>query len=229
MIKDIVIYNDPKSSVSEAYRTLRSNIQFSLVDQESSIIAVTSCGPGEGKSTVIANLAVAMAQAGKRTLLIDCDLRKPIIHKKFGASNTHGLTTLLLKESTIEESIFRVDVPNLEIIPSGPIPPNPSEMLGSKNMKKLLSDLKGAFEVILIDTPPVLVVSDTFVLSPSIDGTLIVAAYGTTEKAAILKAKDSLVKVGAKILGVVENKIPDNARGYGYGSSKYYNSYYSGD
>jgi len=232
MIKDIAIFEDPKSQISEAYRTLRSNLQFSLVDKESSIIGVTSCAPREGKSTVISNLAVAMAESGKRTLLIDCDLRKPTIHKRFGISNSHGLTSLLLKESTLEQGIHRTEVENLTVIPSGPIPPNPSEILGSENMRKLLGKVRETFDIILIDTPPVLGFSDVFALTPSIDGTLLVAVYGNTEKAAILRAKDAHEKAGTTILGIVENKIPESASKYGYGygySSKYYNSYYSED
>lgn len=227
MIRDLIAYSEPKSSAAEAYRTLRTNLQFSMLDKESNIIAVTSCEPGEGKSTIVSNLAISLAQSGKKVLLIDCDLRKPIIHKKFGISNASGLTSLLLKESTLEETIYKVDIPNLGLIPSGAVPPNPSEILGSKKMSKALEELRNYFDIILLDSPPVLVVSDLHVLASTIDGILLVASYGVTEKNAILRAKESIVKVGGKVLGVVENKIPQDAKGYGgYGYSQY-KGYYS--
>lgn len=231
MIKDLIAYSDPKSAAAEAYRTLRTNLQFSMLDKDSNIIAVTSCAPGEGKSTIVANLAVSLAQSGKKVLLVDCDLRKPTIHKKFGISNASGLTSLLLKESTLEEAIYKVDIPNLGLIPSGPVPPNPSEILGSKKMGKILEDLKNYFDVILLDSPPVLVVSDLHVLASTLDGILLVATYGVTEKNAILRAKESIIKVGGKVLGVVENKIPQDAKGYGYSGYGYgkYQGYYSSD
>lgn len=231
MIKDLIAYNDPKSAAAEAYRTLRTNLQFSMLDKDSNIIAITSCEPGEGKSTIIANLAVSLAQSGKKVLLIDCDLRKPTIHKKFGISNSSGLTSLLLKESTLEEAIYKVDIPNLGLIPSGPVPPNPSEILGSKKMGKILEDLRNYFDIILLDSPPVLVVSDLHVLASTLDGILLVATYGVTEKNAILRAKESILKVGGKVLGVVENKIPQDAKGYGYGGYGYgqYKGYYSSE
>lgn len=231
MVRDLIAYNDPKSSAAEAYRTLRTNLQFSMLDKDSNIIAITSCEPGEGKSTIISNLAISLAQSGKKVLLIDCDLRKPIIHKKFGISNTTGLTSLLLKESTIEEAIYKVDIPNLGLIPSGPVPPNPSEILGSKKMGKILEELRNYFDIILLDSPPVLVVSDLHVLASSVDGILLVATYGITEKNAILRAKEGILKVGGKVLGVVENKIPQDAEGYGYSGYGYgqYKGYYSSD
>jgi len=202
-----------------------------MLDKDSNIIAVTSCVPGEGKSTIVANLAVSLAQSGKKVLLVDCDLRKPTIHKKFGISNASGLTSLLLKESTLEEAIYKVDIPNLGLIPSGPVPPNPSEILGSKKMGKILEDFKSYFDVILLDSPPVLVVSDLHVLASTLDGILLVATYGVTEKNAILRAKESIIKVGGKVLGVVENKIPQDAKGYGYSGYGYgkYQGYYSSD
>jgi capsular exopolysaccharide synthesis family protein len=202
-----------------------------MLDKDSNIIAITSCAPGEGKSTIVANLAISLAQSGKKVLLVDCDLRKPTIHKKFGISNASGLTSLLLKESTLEEAIYKVDIPNLGLIPSGPVPPNPSEILGSKKMGKILEDLKNYFDVILLDSPPVLVVSDLHVLASTLDGILLVATYGVTEKNAILRAKESIIKVGGKVLGVVENKIPQDAKGYGYSGYGYgkYQGYYSSD
>ena len=229
MIRDLVTYSDPKSAAAEAYRTLRTNLQFSMLDKESNIIAITSCAPGEGKSTIISNLAVSLAQSGKKVLLIDCDLRKPTIHKKFGISNKSGLTSLLLKESTLEETIYKVDIANLGLIPSGPVPPNPSEILGSKKMGKVLEELRAYFDIILLDSPPVLVVSDLHELASTLDGIILVATYGVTEKAAILRAKESILKVGGKVLGVVENKIPEDAKEYGYGGYGQYKGYYSSD
>ncbi|WP_027631821.1 CpsD/CapB family tyrosine-protein kinase [Clostridium hydrogeniformans] len=227
MIRDLIAYSNPKSQAAESYRTLRTNIQFSTLDNESNVIAITSCGPGEGKSTVISNLAITMAQSGKKVLLIDCDLRKPIIHKKFGISNLKGLTSLLIKDSKVEDVIQRVNINNLGVITSGPVPPNPSEILGSKNMKNLIEEFKKYFDVILLDAPPVLVVTDAQVISKVTDGMILLAAYGVTEKQALERAKDNIVKVNGKLLGVVMNKIPEKEGSYyGYGS---YGDYYSDD
>ncbi|MBU3142582.1 CpsD/CapB family tyrosine-protein kinase [Clostridium sp. CF012] len=209
-----------KAQVAEQYRTLRTNIQFSSLGDEVKIIVITSSLPCEGKSTIISNLAITMAQIDKRVVVVDCDLRKPSIHKKFLLSNVQGLTNILAQGKKIEEIISTTNVPNLYVITSGPIPPNPSELLGTPKMKDILEELTETFDIILIDTPPILSVTDAQILSSLAQGTIIITSYGKLEKKLLLSAKENIEKVGGKILGVVINKIPEKAKGH-------YNNYYS--
>lgn len=202
-----------KSQISEQFRTLRTNIRFSSLGDEIKSIIVTSSLPGEGKSTVISNLALAMASSGKKVVIMDCDFRKPNIHKRFSLSNSKGLTNILVQDKKLEEIIIATDVTNLYVLTSGPIPPNPSELLGSNNMKTILNDLINIFDIVLIDTPPILTITDAQILSALSQGTIIVSSYGKTEKNELLSAKENIDKVGGKILGVVINKIPEKNNG----------------
>lgn len=222
--KNLITFKNPKSPISESYRTLRTNIQFSNIDKAIKTLLITSATPGEGKSTTIANLANTMAQANKKVLLIDCDFRKPTIHKKFQISNLHGLTNILVGEKELGEVInVHEDVDNLHILTSGPIPPNPAELLGSDRMKEILEELKTRYDMILIDTPPVGVVTDAAVLSTNVDGVVLVVAAKQTEIDVVKSAQDLLQKVNANILGVVMNKIDINERSYyKYRYYKYY-------
>ncbi|WP_298841023.1 CpsD/CapB family tyrosine-protein kinase [Clostridium sp.] len=223
MLKKLITLKNPKSRTAEAFRTLRTNIQFSSLDKELQTIAVTSSGSGEGKSTVIANLAITMAESGKKVILVDCDLRKPSIHKKMGISNALGLTNVLVQDVKKEDCMVKTEVDNLLILTSGPIPPNPAELLGSKKMRAFIEALKDEFDLILIDAPPVLAVTDAQILSTVVDGVIFVASYGEAQKNAIVDAKQLIDKVGGKILGVVFNKVPNEACGY---HGKYYKGYY---
>lgn len=223
MLKDLITFKKPKAREAEAYRTLRTNIQFSSLDKELKTIVVTSSAPGEGKSTIMANLAITIAQSGKRVLLMDCDLRKPTVHKKMGISNTTGMTSMLVKKMDPTDCIKPTEVHNLYLLTSGPIPPNPAELLGSKRMKAMLEELKKAFDIVLIDAPPVLAVTDAQILSTMADGILLVTAYGQAEKEAVINAKKLIDKVEAKLLGVIMNKVPMKSKGY-YGT--YYNYEY---
>ena len=223
MLKNLISLKNPKSQAAEAFRTLRTNIQFSSLDDDIKSLVVTSTGPSEGKSTVMANLAVTMAQSGKRVVLIDCDFRKPTVHKKFGLSNSQGLTNVLAQDKKILECIIGTNVPNLYVITSGPTPPNPAELLGTKKMKSILNEISCTFDMVLIDAPPVLAVTDAQILSTLANGTIFVASYGQAEKYALVKAKESIEKVGGKVLGVVINKIPEQSKGY-YGKYYYYGS-----
>lgn len=225
MFNGLITFENPKSRAAEAFRTLRTNIQFSSVDGNYKTIVVTSTSPGEGKSTVISNLAMTMAQSGKKTLLIDCDLRKPTVHKKLGIPNQNGLTSVLSGDKTLQETLFPTTVPNLHVLTSGPIPPNPSELLGSKKMRSFIKELEQVFDVILLDSPPVVAVTDAQVLSTLCQGVILVASYGSTQKVGLVRAKDLLKKVEANILGVVINKVHEKTDHYYYG--KYYNSYYT--
>lgn len=216
MLNDMISIKNPKSHAAEAFRTLRTNIQFSSLDEDIRTIVVTSTQPGEGKSTVISNLAVTMAQSGKKVLLIDCDLRKPTIHKKLGVSNKEGLTSVLSKEKGLDEVIKSTDIKNFYILTSGPIPPNPADLLGSKKMKSLVEELHEFFDVILMDAPPVLAVTDAQVLSTFCNGVVFVVSHGQAEKQAVVRAKELIDKVGGKIIGVVINKVPSNTKSYYY-------------
>lgn len=224
MLKNLIALKNPKSRASEAFRTLRTNIQFSSLDNNVKSIVVTSSGPNEGKSTIMSNLAITIAQGGKRVAIVDCDLRKPTVHKKLGLPNSEGLTNMLVQDLKLEDCIMPTKIANLYALTSGPTPPNPAELLSSKKMKVILTELTQVFDMVLIDAPPVIAVTDAQILSTLVEGVLLVAGYGQAEKFGIVKAKELLDKVGAKILGVVINKVPESSENYYYG--KYYSSYY---
>lgn len=206
--RNLVAFYKPKSTTAEQYRTIRTNIDFSQVSGELKTIMVTSAGPGEGKSTTAANLAAVMAQQGKHVLLIDADLRKPTMHYTFRLSNTNGLTTLLTKRTTFDETIQSTEAENLFVLTSGPIPPNPAELLSSPAMSSFINHALTLFDTVILDTPPVLAVTDAQVLANLCDGTVFVVRSGATEKEAATKAKDLLTKAKARVLGVVLNGKP---------------------
>ncbi|MFE7063730.1 CpsD/CapB family tyrosine-protein kinase [Sutcliffiella sp. NPDC057660] len=210
----------PKSPISEQYRTIRTNIQFSLVDQQLRSIMVTSSGPAEGKSTTASNMAVVFAQQGKKVLFVDADLRKPTAHYTFQQENFKGLTTVLTKQSELIETIKATRIANLDILTSGPIPPNPAELLSSRAMEELLAAAYKQYDMIVFDTPPVLAVTDAQVLANKCDGTILVVASGSTDKDRAAKAKELLESAKAKLLGVVLNrkKQKDSSYYYYYGT-----------
>jgi len=213
----LITHLNPKSPIAEQYRTIRTNIDFSIADRNLRSLVVTSSGPGEGKSMTTANLAVVMAQQGRKVLLVDADLRKPTVHYTFRLVNTEGLSNLLTKRAKLTDVLTKTDVDNLYVITSGPIPPNPAELLSSRAMHELMTQALGIFDIIIFDTPPVLAVTDAQILSSQADGTVLVVASGTTEKDAALEAKDLLQKSQARILGVVLNRQPiKNSRYYYY-------------
>lgn len=217
--RTLVTHTSSRSPVSEQYKTIRTNIQFSSLDQQIRSIVVTSSGPAEGKSTTAANLAVVFAQQGKKVLLMDGDMRKPTVHYTFQLPNLTGLTNVLSKQTEFANAIKKTEVENLSVLVTGPIPPNPAELLGSQSMDKLMEDLYDAYEVILIDTPPVLAVTDAQILANKCDGTILVVNSGRTHVDAAVKAKDLLETVNAKLLGVVLNqkKMSDSNYYYYYG------------
>ncbi len=214
--RSLVTMLNPKSPISEQYRTIRTNIEFSTVDEDMRLIMVTSSGPGEGKSTTTNNIAVVFAQQGKKVLLVDSDLRKPTAHYSFRVDNHTGLTNVLTKQEKLEHAIRETDQENLYLLPSGPIPPNPAEMLGSKAMDQFLNDVKDSFDVVVFDTPPVLAVTDGQVLANKVDGVVLVVSSGKTETEAALKAKETLMNSKAKLLGVVLNNIKRTESQYYY-------------
>jgi capsular exopolysaccharide synthesis family protein len=203
--RSLITHKNPKSPISEQYRTIRTNIQFASVDTEIKALMITSSGPGEGKSTTVANLAVVLAQQGKSVLLVDADLRKPTVHYTFRVSNVYGLTTVLTRQGSLASVIQKTQVPDLDVLPSGPVPPNPSELLNSKAMEATLEELKGKYDYILFDTPPVLAVTDAQILANRCDGVVLVVTSGKTQNEGALKAKELLDNANAKIIGTVLN------------------------
>ncbi|KRF21596.1 CpsD/CapB family tyrosine-protein kinase [Paenibacillus sp. Soil787] len=220
--RPVITMINPKSPISEGYRTLRTNIQFSSVDKHYQTLMITSSEPMEGKSTTINNLAVVYAQMNKKVLLIDADLRKPTAHHTFQVSNRHGLTDLITNQCSLEMAIKETDIPNLYILTAGSIPPNPSEILASQKMSGQLDELKELFDFILIDTPPVLAVSDAQIIATKCDGVILVVDAGKVKRELVQKAKSSLEFVKAHILGVVLNKISQKEIANSY-------SYYGGE
>ncbi|MFT7828724.1 CpsD/CapB family tyrosine-protein kinase [Priestia megaterium] len=217
----LLAHNSPKDPVAEQYRTIRTNIQFSNVDQDIKTIVVTSSGAEEGKSTTTSNLATVYAQQGLNVLLIDADLRKPTGHYTFRLENHIGLTNVLTRQSTLAQAVQESEIPHLSVLTSGPIPPNPSELLASAQMAELLKEMKEQFDMIIFDTPPILAVADAQILANQVDGTILVVSSGKTEKDAALKSNELLSNAKGKLLGVVLNnrKVEEGNYYYYYGSN----------
>lgn len=213
----LVALSQPHSAAAEAYRTLRLNIQFASPDRPLHTLLATSTSPDDGKSTTIANLAITLAQTGHRTILVDADLRRPSLHRLFGLQNEHGLTSLMLVngDKNAANTVQRTSVENLAVLTSGPLPPNPSELLSSRRMAEVIEGLQGAAEYVLFDTPPVIAVSDAAVLAPQVDGCLLVINAGRTKRDLARRAKATLEKVNANIVGVVLNNAKEEG-GYSY-------------
>lgn len=222
-MRDIIVQNNPKSPISESYRTLRTNIQFANVDETMRTILVTSTSPGEGKTTTLTNLAAAMAQDGKKVLVIDCDMRKPRIHKVFEISNQKGLSDILMKRCDATDAIVSVKEMGLDVIPAGIIPDNPSELLNSASMRSFIQNVRNIYDYVFVDTPPVIPVTDAMIMSRYIDGVVLVISHGKTQIDMAKNAVEQLRSVKANILGVTLNRIPVTD------SKAYYNYYYYAD
>lgn len=219
--RSLITHYEKKSPISEQYRTIRTNIQFSAVDTNYKTIVVTSSGPGEGKSTTVANLAVVFAQQNKKVLLIDSDLRKPTVHYTFQIDNTVGVTNVLTGQASLDVAIKPTEIEHLDILTCGPIPPNPAEMLGSEAMKKLLIEASEQYDIIFIDSPPVLAVTDAQILANLADGVILVVKSGQTETEMAIKSKELLGQAKGKLLGVVLNhkELKQNHYYYYYGNN----------
>ena len=214
-----VVEQRPKSVAAEAYRTLRTNIQYSSFDKQMQTIVVTSAEMAEGKSTVAGNIGLSFAQDEKKVILIDCDLRKPSVHKNFKVSNLVGVSEVLLGKTTFEEAVQQRNE-NFYFLTSGKIPPNPSEMLGSAAMENLIAKLRKEFDIIVLDTAPLQAVTDAQILSTKVDGTILVTRAEKTRREAVIEAKQLLDKVGANLIGSVLHAV-NNSKGkyyYYYGS-----------
>ncbi len=225
---ELVLVHSPKSTASESFRGIRTAVLFSSADVPPQVLLITSAGPEEGKSLLVANLALTLALAGAKVLVIDCDLRKPRVHKLFGIGREKGLTSVLVGSADLAESIVAsAAVPGLDILPCGPIPPNPAEIVGSKKLRNLIDGLKGQYQHILIDSPPVTAVTDALLLSQAVDSTILVIRAGVTPKPIVVNGLEQLRSVNAHVLGAVLNGIKTGKDSYYY--YQYYYYYYGED
>jgi capsular exopolysaccharide synthesis family protein len=214
--------------MAEAYRHLRTSLLLSSAGNPPRTILVTSSQPSEGKTTTAVNTAFMLAQTGAEVLIIDCDLRRPRLHANFNLANTRGLTNFLSGECSIDDVLQTYDgVPNLKLLTSGPVPPNPAELLGSEQMRNLLKSLSGRFAHIVVDSPPAISFTDASILSTFVDGVILVIHGGRSSRAVVRRAKQQLLDVGANIFGVVLNNVKAESHEY-YGAG-YYSSYYQGE
>ena len=220
------VSENPRSPVSEAFRTLRTNLEFAAVDHPLKSLLIVSVHPSEGKSTIAANLAVTLAQGGKHVFLLDADLRRPHIHRFFGLTNRAGLSDLFRDTVSLADVTRPWSDPNLCIVTSGDIPPNPADLLGSKKMETILSTAKKTADIVIVDAPPFLV-ADASILAARVDGVLLVIRPGKTPADAALSTLEQMKRSGARIVGVVMNRIPRN-RPYYYGGYRHYTAYYKG-
>jgi len=211
----LIALRDPRSPAAEAYRTLRTNIQFSSLDKPLQTLLATSTAPDEGKSTTIANLAVTMAQAEQRVILVDCDLRRPTLHTLFDLPNDAGLTSLILAQEDAEIPLQDTGVAGLSLLASGPLPPRPADVLGSRRMEVVVGRLRAEADIVLFDTPPVVAVIDAAVLATKVDGVLLIFQANQTSRDRARQARQILERVKANIVGVVLNNAPAE-QGYGY-------------
>jgi capsular exopolysaccharide synthesis family protein len=220
----IYVAKNPRSPVAEAFRSLRTNLEYSSVDKPARTILVTSSGELEGKSTIAANLAIVEAQSGKNVIIVDADMRRPKVHVLFNKSNRRGLSDVVTGKLRIDDVVKTYDqVENLSIITCGTIPPNPSELLGSERMSQTIKDLEERFDLVIFDTPP-MIVSDAQILSSKVDGVIFVVIPGQTRAIAALRPMEELRRIGSSVMGVVANKIP-KSRDYYYGGYNYYSPY----
>ncbi|PGT97405.1 CpsD/CapB family tyrosine-protein kinase [Bacillus cereus] len=215
-IRQLITHQEPKSRITEQYRNIRTNIEFTSVDNNIRSIMVTSANPGDGKTMTVSNLAVVFGQQGKKVLVIGADLRKPSIQDLFAVHNSNGLTNVLSGQANIMQCIQKTDIENVYVMASGPIPPNPAELLGNRVMDEVLLEAYNMFDIVLIDTPPVLAVTDAQILADKCDGIILVVRSEKTEKDKIVKTKQLLDKASGKILGVVLNDKKEEQEQYGY-------------
>lgn len=209
---------NPKSPAAEAFRILRTNLQFSTVEKPFRTLLVTSAGPSEGKSTMVANLGMVMAQAGARVIIVDCDLRQGDQHRIFNLPNGIGLTDVLAGRTGLDRVLRDTREMKLKVVTSGSMPPNPAELLGSDKMREVLENLTGMVDIVLLDSPPALMVADASLLSSIVDGVVLIIKAGKTKIEAIRQAKERLNKANARIMGTVLNAVEGSNNYYNYDS-----------
>ena len=212
---NLITLTDPRSPVSEAYRTLRTNLSFYSLDNPLRSLVVTSPASGDEKSVAVANLAVTMAQSGRRTVLVDCDLRRPSLHTFFNLSNDTGLTSMILNDDA-KPPLQTTSVDNLWLLASGPKPPNPADLLGSRKIDQLIEALTAAYDVVLFDAPPVIAVTDAAVLGAKVDGVLLIISAGKSRRDHAERAKETLEKAKVRIIGVALTNAPKDSGVDGY-------------
>ena len=212
--------------VAEAYKMIRTNLLFTLANANSKIVVFSSAEPSAGKSTLSSNLAIVMAQTGAKVLLIDADMRKPVLHRNFRVSKTLGLSKILGNLNKVDECVHHNVAPNLDLIPSGSIPPNPSELLGSDRMKQLLAQAEEQYDYIFVDSPPLGVVADVLVVAPQSAGVVLVARQKQTTYDELEKCVETIKQINATMLGVVVTDVHSETSGYmRYDNKRYYRSY----
>ena len=219
---ELIVHRYPTSGIAEAARAIRTNVTFMSPDEPFRTLLVTSAGPSEGKTTVACFLATAMAQAGQRVLLVDCDMRRPRVHRVFDGRNDAGITSLLVDQGTLDDVVVETEVPNLTVLPTGPVPPNPAELLQSAKFAKLLKLLQERFDRVILDSPPICPVTDAAVLATQVDGTVLVIRSFKTTKEFAKQGRRALTDVGAHVAGAVLNAVDLGRRTYGYYHYYYY-------
>lgn len=216
-LNELITVSDPRSPISEAYRTLRTNLDFTSLDRPLRTLVVTSAGVGEGKSTTLANLAVVSAQAGRRITLVDADLRRPTLHEIFGLDNSVGLTTMMMDEALLTSPPLQATgIVGLTVLTSGPLPPNPAELMGSRRMEEVIATLAGQADQVLFDTPPVVAVTDAAVLATRVDGVLLVLNAGKTRREVARTAVQRLQQINVRLVGTVLTNVQMGAGFTGY-------------
>jgi capsular exopolysaccharide synthesis family protein len=214
---DLITLTDPRSPASEAYRTLRTNLTFAALDAPLKTLTVTTAAPDDEKGKILANLAITMAQSEQRIILVEADLRRPSLHDIFGVAGEPGLTTMIVDEATLNNPpLVETGVPNLWLLPSGPLPPNPSDLLGSQKMEQAIAALKSRADVVIFDAPPVVSATDAVVLGTKVDGVLLVVSAGRTKREHAQRAKELLERVHIRIVGTVLNNAPQSITLGGY-------------
>ncbi|MEQ9079386.1 MAG: polysaccharide biosynthesis tyrosine autokinase [Sandaracinaceae bacterium] len=220
--RDLFVHTHPMSAAAECCRTIRTNLTFMSADDPIRAMVITSASPREGKTTVTTNIAISLAQSGKRVLMVDTDLRRPRIHRAFGISGARGVTSVIVGDEKLEDLVAPTDIPNLDILPCGPIPPNPSELLHSHKFRDLVSDALASYDRVIFDSPPLGAVTDAAVLAPQLDAALIVVKAQSTTRDALSSALRQLRDVGANVVGGVLNDLDPRRKGYGSGEYYYY-------
>lgn len=216
-VNELITISEPRSAISEAYRALRTNLDFASLDRALKTLVVTSAGVGEGKSTTLANLAVVSAQAGRKVILVDADLRRPTLHEVFGLSQEKGLTSLMMGEVPLNSPPLQATgIEGLSILASGPLPPNPAELMGSRRMEEVIAALAERADQVLFDTPPVVAVTDAAVLATKVDGVLLVVSAGKTRRDNARSAVQRLQQINARLVGTVLTNVPMGAGFRGY-------------